>query len=168
MPTWQTLQLRLKQVTGSRFTKFTLVGILLTVGGAVFIGWAPALGLTTGAANFIQAIASVILNLVFSYLFTWGDRRNQRLRSIIGRFTLAKCVTIPLNQVIFQISESVFGFFFPVPILGVISDWLVAYCVSTGVIMLVNFRLMDRFVFGKGSLRVDAGLTLKMWKRPRK
>lgn len=167
LPQWQDVRNTVNRLLRSRFSSFGLVGIGLTIGGAVFIGLASKLGMSTDVANLIQAIFSVMLNLAFNYLFTWGDRRNLKLRSIIGRFIIAKFLTVPTNQVIFQVTESLFGSFFPQPLFGVITDWLVAYCVSTGLIMLMNYRLMDRFVFGQGSLRVDAKLALKMWKRPR-
>lgn len=142
------------KVFSRRFRNFGIIGIALTVFGAVFIEVAPHIGLSVEMANFIQAVISVVLNFILNYFFTWDDRRSLRMRTRAARFATSKVVTVLLNQAVFVISQAAFFALFG-DTLWFLPDHQFAYVVSTGFIMLVNYRLMDVFVFGESSWTKD-------------
>lgn len=151
------------QLLTSRVGSFSLIGIALTVFGAIFIPVAKNWGWETGAANFVQAIISIVLNFLLNYWFTWSDARLLSFKQHVGRFVAAKVATVTINQILFVGAEAVFRMLFGGSVLFV-TDYLFAYVFSTGVITLANYAIMDTFVFGKGTWRDDAVAMLRrLW-----
>lgn len=131
-----------------RFASFGSIGIALTVFGAIFIEIAVKLGMSAEMANLIQAIISVVLNFLLNNATTWRDRRESSFRSRVGRYVIAKAISIPLNQFIFigalRFFDAVLATQF-----NFLSNTLFAYLASTGAIMVYNYVVGDKFVFRK-------------------
>jgi putative flippase GtrA len=144
----QNKDLSARQILLRRFASFGSIGLGLTIFGWIFIEVSVRLGESPERANFWQAIISVALNFVFNNATTWQDRRDLSLGSRIGRYLLAKAISIPLNQILFVFALK----FFDTTLAqhtSILSNTTFAYFASTGAIMVYNYVVGDKFVFRK-------------------
>ncbi len=133
------------KLLSSRIVKFGIVGLALTIFGAVFIAVAVPLGMSPEAANLVQALISVTLNFILSNRLTWNDRKHGRLVFRVTRYTLSKVVSITLNQEIFKLALK-------------LTTPQGAYWISTGFITIYNYIVNEFFVFRKkGKPKVKRG-----------
>lgn len=145
------------RVIRGRISSFALIGLALYLFGAIFIEIAfQRWHWSIDAANFVQAFVSVVMNYLLNYVLTWRDRRKKSFRHRTIRYILAKLVTVPLGQLVFTTAHVGLGTLFKGSSWWLIIGGQIAYFISTGFIMVVNYTLMDRFVFGEGTLKEDA------------
>lgn len=148
-------------IVNSKVGSFAIIGILLTIFGAVFIRFARGAGWDPDDANKAQALISIVLNFILNYLFTWDDEHFLSFRNHVARFVASKFVTYEVNKFLFSLSMVLFHVLFGVSIQGVISDDNTSYIISTGIITLLNYPIMKYFVFGHNDWATDLGRTVR-------
>jgi putative flippase GtrA len=127
-----------KLVPRKKMTTFGLIGLAIFVMGGIILNLLVFLGFSPQVANLIQAVISVESNFFLNNALTWRDRRSASLLRRWWRYHLGKVfITIPLNQVFFEIGYQVSG------------STTVAYVIATGLITLFNYFLNEFFVFRK-------------------
>jgi putative flippase GtrA len=131
----------------ARPIRFFLVGQTATLTQLCVLYALTSLGWLPGVANAVALILSSQVNFFLSATFTWRDRdalerRGERTggttRSILGRwarFMSGIAVTTLLNDGLFILLERT-----SLPV-------LVAAIVSSGVIAVVNYLMIDRLIF---------------------
>lgn len=116
---------------------FGSVGIfVMLVGYATLFVCIDVLRWSPSVAYAIQAVVSIELNFVLSYLITWRDRREDTMWGAFRRFhSVRLLLTVPLNQVLFN------------GLVRVGMNYLIANSLCITMAMVINYVLNDRFVF---------------------
>jgi putative flippase GtrA len=125
-----------------RFIKFKLIGLGVLVLGIgltfVLVEW---LETPAWLAYAIQAIVSISVKFYLNRRITWPDRRVS-MPVAFGRFLLTRVVTVTFNQALFNVLV------WASRVLPAWQYWyLVAQVTCTVVVALIDFKLLDVWVF---------------------
>ncbi len=125
---------------------FASVGIfVMLVGYATLFLCINLLHWNPSVSYAVQTVVSVGLNFVLNYSITWRDRREKSVWRQLGRFLTARVVTIPLNQVLFNVFIAL-GIAYPIANTG---------CII--ITMVYSYFVADRWTHGTLRLRDIAG-----------
>lgn len=125
---------------GWRQLKFASVGLTtMVVGYGLLIILVELSGTNESLAYLIQAFFSVELNFILNRYVTWRDRGEIRLISAWLRFHIVRAITIPLNQLLFNL------------LILAVPYWI-AFPLTVVVVMIINYVTGDKFTFGTTSL----------------
>jgi putative flippase GtrA len=120
---------------GRRLLSFQLIGAGVALFGfALMALLVDGLGVHPTPAYAVQAVVSISLSFWLNRRFTWPDR-HVRLRNALGRFLATRIVTLPLNQVVFNL------------LIWLGLWYLLAQAVGIVITACVNYVFGDRIVF---------------------
>jgi len=124
-----------------RFTGFGFVGgFVFATGTGLLALLVEIIGLHPSLAYFLTAIYSIEINFLLNRTFVWKERPAGFWRHW-KRFHVARLITFPLNQAVFNLMISS-GF-----------TWIVATLVGLAISTGINFLGLDLFVFKVPTLR---------------